>query len=109
MRIAVIGAAVVLLTTWSASAAPPANDDCANPIVVNSLPFSVDIDTTEATQAATDPSICGAGGGPTVWFTVGPDIGGDVCVRTCGGTNYDTILAAHIGTCDQLGTYTCND
>ena len=108
MRIAMVGAAM-LLAASSVSAAPPANDECANATVVSSLPFADTIDTTEATQGSNDPVICGAGGGATVWYSIAPSITADVCVRTCGGTSYDTVLAHHAGTCDDLGTLECND
>ena len=94
----------------TAFAVPPPNDDCANATVVTSLPFSQTIDTTDATQEASDPNNCGSGGGPTVWFQVTAQEEGDICIRTCGASNYDTVLAAYAGTCAEPGSsVNCND
>jgi hypothetical protein len=104
----IVGLFVVL--AGRALAAPPPNDDCANAVVVTSLPFVDTLSTAEATQAPTDPAVCGSGGGPTVWYRVEPPTNGDLCIRTCGGTSYDSVLSAHYGTCGDPGpAYACND
>jgi hypothetical protein len=98
-----------LLAAAQADAAPPPNDDCGAAEVVSVLPYVTALDTTGATPQATDPAICGAGGGPTVWYTITPQFTGLLCAHTCGIDGYDTVLAAHDGTCGTLSTVACND
>jgi hypothetical protein len=108
-----VSATVILLIVGVAGlgfGAPPANDDCTQATVVTTLPFGESISTTDATQAPDDPQVCAGGGGPTVWYRVIPPSTGTLCVRTCGATAYDSVLAAFDGTCGALGAaLTCND
>ena len=93
-----------------ALAAPPPNDDCTSATAVTTLPFIDDLNTADATQEPTDPSICAGGGGPTVWYQVTPPTTGTLCVRTCGGSAYDTVLSAHYGSCPvTTSVAACND
>jgi hypothetical protein len=109
MRVGLVAWGIVLAFATSGWSAPPPNDDCTNGTAVTSLPFATTLDTTEATQELGDPENCGDGGGPTVWFTVTPTFTGRACVRTCGGTSYDTVLTAFYGTCGALAAFACND
>ncbi|MEX0709691.1 MAG: hypothetical protein WD116_00630 [Chloroflexota bacterium] len=58
-----------------ALAAVPGNDDAGSPTVIDSLPFSDSLDTTEATADPSDPDCFGAGSNASVWyaFTTGAD------------------------------------
>jgi hypothetical protein len=53
--------ALVLLAASPAIAQPPANDDFDNATVVPGLPFTDQLNTTEATTAADDPDCFGQG------------------------------------------------
>jgi len=98
--------ALVALNVPSALAAAPSNDDVATPIVIGSIPFTVTIDTTEATSAPGDPGYCfGPDLGPdpaTVWFEYTATETGPLGATTF-GSDYDTTL--YIGTDDGAGGF----
>jgi hypothetical protein len=106
--------AVLLLGT--AHAAPPANDDCATPTVIGSLPFTDTINVSSATGALTDPNlVCNADQTTvnpeerTVWyrFTAGAE---DVFLDlSTAGSDADPMLAVYTGTCAGLTVLDCND
>jgi hypothetical protein len=108
-RIAVAALSVLALLTMGttpAAAAPPANDDFDNAVVIAALPFGDTTDTTEATTAPDDP-FC-AGNGRTVWYTFTPSADIDVVADTF-GSDYDTTLSAYTGTRGALHQVACND
>ena len=101
---------VTLATAGHGWAAPPSNDACADATPVTTFPFVATLDTSEATQAPTEPEVCNGGGGPTVWYDVTPSFTGQVCISTCGGTSYYTTVSAFAGSCALLGPpERCND
>jgi len=111
--VASLGSAVIVMTALAApvSAAPPSNDDIANPTTVGALPYSDGpYDTTEATTGATDPTFCfGAPDGSTVWYSFTPATSGNYAADTF-GSDYDTTL--YVGTPDGAGgvdVIECND
>jgi hypothetical protein len=93
--------------------AQPANDDCVNATVIGSLPFTDTVDTTTATTEASDPVIdCGDSPASmkikSVWYryvAAGPIL---LEVNTL-GSDYDTKVVAHLGTCGALVSTFCND
>ena len=91
--------ALVLLIAPTALAAAPPNDSMTTPTVIESIPASVTVDTTEATSSAGDPDYCFGGGlGPdpaTVWFSYTAAATGPLGATTF-GSDYDTTL--YIGT-----------
>jgi hypothetical protein len=110
-RVLAVLAVLVPLAAW---AAPPANDDCATPTVIGSLPFTETIDVSSATGALTDPVLfCNEDGfGPedrTVWyrFTAGAE---DAFLEvSTDGSDYDTMVAVHGGTCGSTTLLECSD
>ena len=88
----------------------PANDDCAAATVIAAVPFSADVDTTPATLAGTDPTLCdGAGqGGHSVWYSFTPAQNGLMRIETF-SSNYDTVVGVFEGTCASPVLDACND
>lgn len=104
-RIATITAAVVALGVALpavAQAEPPSNDDFAASTAVTALPFTTQLDTSEATEATDDPFWCqGYDVGGTVWFSYTPTE--DALLRaTTDGSGHGTILSANTGTRGEL-------
>lgn len=86
----------------------PANDDFASPVEVTPLPFNHQIDTTRATQANDDPSLCAGEESATVWYRFVPPSAGTLTVDTF-GSSYDTVLAVFTGERGALTIQACND
>jgi hypothetical protein len=96
------------LTAREARADAPANDDIANATVINSLPFTDALDTSEATTAPGDPSC--AGNGPTVWyeFTSPATTNLAIDVNTF-GSGFDTTVSVYESDNGTLVQLACND
>lgn len=88
-----IAATSMLFIAPPAHAAPPANDDCANPqtIQLGQTPFS----TLEATSA--QPGVC-VSFGMDVWFKHRAKFNGLLSISTCDTTNFDTVITVYRGT-----------
>lgn len=86
----------------------PANDDFASPVEVTPLPFNHRLDTTRATQASDDPSLCVEGGSATVWYRFMAPSAGTLTADTF-GSSYDTVLAVFTGERGALTGQACND
>jgi hypothetical protein len=85
----------------------PANDDFDNATVITALPFTDELDTTDATTAPDDPtSECLGGDQPraSVWyaFTPAQDLEIEATI-SCG------FIAVYTGTRGQLSEITCED
>ena len=98
--------ALLLLAASPAIAQPPANDDFDSATVVPGLPFTDQLNTTEATTAADDPDCSGQGA--TVWYSFTPTADLRVEANTL-GSDYDTTLSAYTGTRGALTQIACND
>jgi hypothetical protein len=98
--------ALVLLAASPAIAQPPANDDFDSATVVPGLPFTDQLNTTEATTAADDPDCFGQGA--TVWYSFTPTADLRVEANTL-GSDYDTTLSVYTGTRGALTQIACND
>ena len=87
---------------------PPANDACANAIVVNSYPYtSAVINNTDATDDI--PASSCDGPYKNVWWKVS-GVCGTMSAKTCtGNTNFDTEMAVFSGSCGTFTAITCND
>jgi hypothetical protein len=91
----------------------PANDDIANAVEVTTLPFSDNLNTSEATTTADepadpeDPAVCFIGG-HTVWYTFTPSENMTINANTF-GSDYDTGIAVYSGTPGALTFIECND
>ena len=99
-------AAALTLGAQPALAAPPANDDFDNAIVIGALPFQDTQDTTEATTAPDDPDCVGRA--HTVWYRFTPTADATIVAHTA-GSDYDTTLSAYTGTRGSLTQIACND
>jgi hypothetical protein len=99
-------AAALTLGAQPAPAAPPANDDFDNAILIRTLPFEDTKDTTEATTASDDPDC--AGRAHTVWYRFTPTADASIVAHTA-GSDYDTTLSAYTGTRGSLDQIACND
>jgi len=94
------------------AAGQPANDDCADATLITSLPFADSVDTTGATTEVLDPLV-GCTGFPSalersVWYRYVAAAPILLEVSTL-GSDYDTVLVAHAGTCGALTPRFCND
>jgi hypothetical protein len=101
-------AAFALLVPGVAHAAPPSNDDFDQPAAVTALPFTAQLDTTEATQAVDDPSWCqpyDVRG--TAWFRYTATADGYLRATTA-GSDRSMILSVHSGTRGDLRGITCD-
>ena len=102
----------LLLAGALAAAAQPVNDDCANASVIGALPFSASLNTSTATSEPDDPPLhCNFDfdeGTRTVWYsyTASQDVALEVSTL---GSDYDTIVAMHGGTCGALTQLACKD
>jgi hypothetical protein len=91
----------------------PANDDFDDAIVFTTLPFTDNLNTSEATTAADDPAdpedpaVCFIGG-HTVWYQFTPSEDTRVNANTV-GSDYDTGIAVFTGTRGALTLIGCND
>jgi hypothetical protein len=109
VRVASLGLVGLLVIAVSAPVAAneaPPNDDFDDATAITTLPFSDEVDTREATQAADDPDCFGAG--PTVWYAVTLAEDTFVEVNTF-GSDYDTTLSAYVGERGDLEQIACND
>jgi hypothetical protein len=102
-----LGAVVALLVSLLATpvaAAPPSNDDRGDATTIGSVPFSDSVDTTEATDQASDIDC----GGNTVWYSFTPSVSGRYVALTL-GSDYDTMLAVAAVTGGGLDVIGCDD
>jgi hypothetical protein len=78
-------------------ASPPPNDDFDQATVVSALPFTNEMDTTEASSASDDPTDCGGmGGEKSVWYVFTPSH--DLMVQAdTYGSEYETFITAYTG------------
>jgi len=82
-----------------AFAAAPSNDDFDFATVIGAVPFSDNIDTSEATSAFDDPTTCTNNG--SVWYAFTPATNMTLEANTF-GSNYDTVLSVYTGTRGSL-------
>ncbi len=88
------------------------NDACGNAMVIASTPYSSTITTSSATADGADPApSCGNHSRyRSVWYRFTAPASGTLTANTF-GSNYDTILAAFMGSCGALTPVAgaCND
>jgi hypothetical protein len=85
----------------------PANDEFANAVAISTLPFTDNLNTTEAT-AVGDPANDCLVDGHTVWYQFTPSADMRLNANTF-GSDYDTGIAVYTGTPGALTQITCND
>ena len=85
------------------------NDDCNQPTIITSLPFTDNLNTTSMTSVLSDPEFgCSDGArGKTVWYSFTPSAAAYVSINTF-GSNYDTDLGLFTGACGALTEVACN-
>jgi hypothetical protein len=105
--VAALSLGLVLAGSSPAAAQRPPNDDFANAILFQALPFQASADTSQATRAADDPS-CVGDDGNTVWYALRLGAAREIAVDTF-GSNYDTTLSAWTGSRGSLTRVACND
>jgi hypothetical protein len=78
-------------------ASPPPNDDFDQATIVSALPYTNELDTTDASPASDDPKDCGYGGDPkSVWYVFTPSH--DLMVQAdTYGSDYETAITAYTG------------
>lgn len=87
----------------------PANDDCASPRSISTVPFTDSEDTTLATTSGADPTLCsGSQGTNSVWYSITPSADSIYGIDTS-GSSYDTVLSVFTGSCGALSQVACND
>jgi len=103
--------AIILIGSMggAASAAPPANDDRSEAVVVGALPFTDGRDTSEATPQDNDPDCFVGRGAPTVWYSFTPSQGGRYGATTRGSDYDTTLLVAARNDGGGLEIIDCND
>ncbi len=101
--------ALVSLTSPTASAAGPANDEIANATVVTSIPYAVDEDISGSTKTPGDPKpSCDRRTKSNVWWTVTPASSGWLVADTK-GSKVPTVAAVYTGSPGALTEVACND
>jgi len=91
-----------------ASAVPPANDICANAILVT-VGSTVAGSTTDATSDVVLTGCQNGQGAPGVWYKV-VGTGGFISAHTCNpGTDYDTQISVFSGSCAALTCVVADD
>ena len=78
------------------SAAPPSNDDFDNATLITAVPFSEQVDTSEATMAEDDPIPFNGAPGPTIWYDFVAPATGRYIADTC-DASYFAILSVYTG------------
>jgi hypothetical protein len=101
------GAGTLTLSGLNCGPQPPANDDCANAQWL-AAGTRANGTTTLATDDGT--ATCGsAADSADVWYKYRARTSGQVTVDLCTGTNYDSVLSVHSGSCGALTQVVCND
>lgn len=91
-----------------AAYAAPTNDDFADAVVIDAIPFSDERSTFDATDEPGEPEGCGVGS-QTVWYRYSATADERLTADTYGST-FDTVLAVYTGsTVDTLDEIDCND
>lgn len=106
-----VAAVMVLgvLAPGVAHAAPPANDDFDASTAITTLPFTTQVDRTEATRALDDPANCVGGlAEGSVWFHHTATESGIVRINTS-GSDRDVKLSVLIGSRGDLRSAGCTD
>jgi FG-GAP-like repeat len=105
---ALLALLAVALVAPVVSAAGPGNDDVADAVAIEQLPFTTSLDTSEATPAEGDPDCSSDTGNPTVWYSFTPAESATYGVSTF-GSGYDTTLTVGTMGADGFELILCND
>ncbi|MGH2672377.1 MAG: hypothetical protein ACRDHC_05320 [Actinomycetota bacterium] len=103
--ITLVVAVVGVATAAPASALPPSNDTEGTAVVVDAVPFTHSVDTTEAVPGG--PGFCSNGASAFYRFTPSEDVRIQVDLL---GSDYDTTLGVYTRDGEgQVEPLTCND
>lgn len=105
---AVVTAMFLASLPGTAAAAAPENDELANAKVIDSIPYSDVIDTTDATPSTEDPEVCRSFDPKTVWYRYTASESRRLVADTL-GSDYDTVLAVFEGGPNEETLAACND
>ncbi len=97
-----------LLLPSPSLAAPPTNDDFDSATTIPELPFTDNMDATDATWSQDDPQDCSSNG--SVWYSYTPSTDLRIEANTF-GSSYDTVLSVYTGSRGALSMLygACND
>jgi PKD repeat protein len=104
LLVLLLGLAVFLPAQAALAQTAPANDDFGNATVVNTLPFTDNIDTTSATTAPDDPTDCP--NSASVWYSFTPSQT-EAITATTAGSSYDAVISAYTGARGNLHFFDC--
>lgn len=113
VSIVLAAALLITMTVGTASAAAPPNDLFANATVIQSLPFSQTVDTTQATADSTDAQVataCGDAGfqlDASVWYAFTPTSDQTVTVDFS-GSSYSPVLGVVTGAPSSFRPVVCS-
>jgi hypothetical protein len=102
----------VLLAAQVALALPPSNDECANALVIPTVPYTITLDTSEATAAPSDPilpCLFGDPGTRSVWFSYTAPADVQLLVDISRSASTYPVVVVHRGTCGALDIQECSD
>jgi len=85
---------------------PPANDDLAQAVAIDALPFTAGADIDAATAEPNELVACGVG--RSVWYRFTAPTDGDYSFDTA-GSNFDTMLSLWTGSGHPLDGLACSD
>lgn len=110
LLVAGCGVTVVLgLVAPAANAAPPANDEISNARVIQSIPSSFTVNTTDATfNPATDTGGYPCMGDHSVWFKIRPTSAMTARITTP-NYDFDSLLGVFRGPANNLTPVACGD
>lgn len=112
--VSILGVLLVLILiavgVLPVSAAPPANDELGSATVIGSLPFSENLDTTEATQGLDDPwwNCHHEPLQATVWYSFTPTDDSQLETST-EGSDYYTDTSVFVDDMGSLSVVACDD
>ena len=113
----VLPQAFTLTVTDVGGIAPPANDSCAAPTIINSasLPAAITGNSTAATASTAGNGVptasCSFDTSDTkdVWFSFSPSVSATYTLDTVGSALGDTVLSVYSGSCASPVEVACND
>jgi hypothetical protein len=98
----------ILVIAVEPAPAPPVNDDIGSATTMSTLPFGQDLDTSEATSAADDPTpSCSAPLPSTVWYAITPTSTDRIRFQVQGG-DFGPTVALYRGTRGALTEMACS-
>src|SRR5262249_16306825 len=101
VRAASVGGAVAIQAASPVAAGGPANDRFSLATVIASLPATFTVDTSSATDQASEPHPSGCPTSKTIWYRYKATTSGRIDIDTT-GSNFPTVVAVYTGA--KIGT-----